>query len=106
MESGDEHTGLGFSPAEHTILHPKCPTRAVPHSTGHRGDIFPSSNSCYLPEHPRQVEIARLRTADCRDKVLSIPALKTLFSKIQITKHFFCVVFLLSLLTSFFKWET
>lgn len=37
------------------------------------------------------------------DKVLNIPALKILFSMIQITKSFFLwVFFLLSLLTSFF----
>lgn len=50
MESGDEHMGhmgLGFSPAEHTVLHPKCPARAVSHSMGHRGD-FPPPQSAFI----------------------------------------------------------
>lgn len=98
--------GLGFSPAEPTILHPKCPARAVSHSTGHRGDFFSPLQTAFICQNIQgRWKLLNSGQQIASDKVLSILALKSLFSKIQITKSFFSVLFfffLLSLLTSFF----
>lgn len=97
--------GLGFSPAEHPSYTPNVQPGCVP-LHGAQGQFFSPPQTAFICQNiPGRWKLLNSGQQIASDKVLSIPALKSLFSKIQITKSFFLCVgffFLLSLLTSFF----
>lgn len=70
--------------------------------------FFPPQTAFICQNIPGRWKLLNSGQQIASDKVLGIPALKPLFSKIQITKHFFLrAFFFISANKLFsFKWET